>query len=192
MRVIAGTARGVPLKTIAARTTRPTIDRIKENLFNIIRDFIPGATVVDFFSGSGALCIEALSRGADRAILIEANPAAIEIIRHNLAKTRLSEKAEVWPGDFRRHLDRLAQAGPFDIIFLDPPHRSGLGEQALHLIKQYHLLSNDGIIIGEHHADEDYGRLIAGFEQVRRETYGNTAISIYLKVEETDESDLSG
>ncbi|HHT21231.1 MAG TPA: 16S rRNA (guanine(966)-N(2))-methyltransferase RsmD [Tissierellia bacterium] len=185
MRVIAGSAKGVPLQTISERTTRPTIDRIKENLFNIIRDFIPEARVVDFFSGSGALCIEALSRGAERAILIEANPKAVRVIRQNLAKTKLSDQAEVWPGDFRRYLDQLAEAGPFSIIFIDPPHRSGLGEEALHLINRYHLLENDGIIIGEHHADEDYGDTLAGFERVRQVTYGNTAISIYMK----DESD---
>lgn len=192
MRVISGIAKGVPLKTIPSQSTRPTIDRIKENLFNIIQDFIPDALVVDFFSGSGSLCIECLSRGARQAILIEANPEAVKVIHDNLRKTRLSEDAQVWPGDFRRHLDRLINRGPFDIIFLDPPHRSGLGEEAMELINQYHLLSNDGIIIGEHHADEDYGAWRSGFERVRQVTYGNTTISIYMNGEEIDESNLSG
>lgn len=183
MRVIAGSAKGIPLKTIASRSTRPTIDRIKENLFNIIRDFIPGAKVVDFFSGSGALCIESLSRGANQAILIEANPKAVEVIQHNLNKTRLNDRAQIWQGDFRRYIHQLVDAGPFGIIFIDPPHRSGLGEEALQLINRYHLLENDGIIIGEHHADEDYGDFVSGFERVRRVTYGNTAISIYMKDE---------
>lgn len=184
MRVIAGSAKGVPLKTISSRSTRPTIDRIKENLFNIIRDFIPDALVVDFFSGSGSLCIEALSRGARKAVLIEANPIAVDMIKDNLQRTRLQEQAMIWPGDFRRYINQLSQAGPFDIIFLDPPHRSGLGEEAMHLINRYHLLENDGIIIGEHHADEDYGDFRSGFERVRKETYGNTTISIYMKDEE--------
>lgn len=181
MRVIAGTARGIPLKTIASRSTRPTIDRVKENLFNIIRDFIPDALVCDFFSGSGALCIESLSRGARGAVMIEANPEAIQVIDSNLIKTRLHDKATILRGDFRQFASRLQAEGPFGIIFIDPPHRSGLGEAALELINRYHLLENDGIIVAEHHADEDYGGLRAGFERVRQENYGNTTISIYMK-----------
>lgn len=183
MRVIAGTAKGIPLKTIVERTTRPTIDRIKENLFNIIREFIPDATVTDFFSGSGALCIECLSRGAKHAYLIEANPVAVKVIKDNLNRTKLSGKATLWQGDFREFIPRLTQVGPFGIIFIDPPHRSGLGEAALQLINQYHLLEKDGIIVTEHHTDEDYGEFLSDLERVRQVTYGNTTISIYMKDE---------
>lgn len=117
MRVIAGTARSLKLKTIEGLDTRPTTDRIKETLFNILQPDIHGAVVLDLFSGSGAIAIEALSRGAKEAVLVENSKAACVCIRENLAHTRLMEKALVMECDCLTAVNRLAGHEPFDIIF---------------------------------------------------------------------------
>lgn len=182
MRVISGSARGIPLETIKERSTRPTIDRVKENLFNIIRDYIPGALVADFFAGSGSLCIEALSRGAHEAHLVEQNAQARACIERNLQRTRLQEQATVYPMSMQEAVQVMAdKALCFDLIFLDPPHHHALIDASLHCINNLHLLKNDGIIVAEHHTDEVFDEVIDGFEPIRRQTYGNTTITIFMK-----------
>lgn len=125
MRVIAGTARSLKLKTIEGLDTRPTTDRIKETLFNMLQTDIHGAAVLDLFSGSGAIAIEALSRGAKEAVLVENSKAACACIRENLAHTHLSEKAVVMECDCLTAVNRLAGHESFDIIFMDPPYGKG-------------------------------------------------------------------
>ena len=123
MRVIAGSARSLPLKTLDTSDTRPTQDRIKETLFNILHTDLPGSHFLDLFAGSGAIGIEALSRGAKKAWFIENNPKAVAIIRHNLEFTRLSDKAEVMTSDVIGGLSVLeALEQPVDLIFMDPPY----------------------------------------------------------------------
>lgn len=182
MRVISGIAKGIPLQTIKESSTRPTIDRVKENLFNIIRDFVEDAEVADFFAGSGALCIEALSRGARKAHLVEQNAAARQCIEQNLARTALEERAIIYPMSMQQAVHQFVQAGiSFDIIFLDPPHHHGLIEASLSHINNLHLLKNDGIIVAEHHTDEIFSHVQDGFEPVRRQSYGNTTITFFMK-----------
>ncbi|WP_459128735.1 16S rRNA (guanine(966)-N(2))-methyltransferase RsmD [Guggenheimella bovis] len=182
MRVIAGVAKGVPLVTIKERTTRPTIDRVKESLFNIIQGYIPDATVIDCFAGSGSLCIECLSRGAELAVFVEKNPEAMECVRKNLEKTHLKEKALCMKTSFSVALQEVKGRGlTFDIIFLDPPHRSGLHREAMRLIDNLHLLKDHGIIVCEHHTEEAYEDELHGFLRVRKEKYGNTTLSFYEK-----------
>ena len=123
MRVIAGSARSLPLKTLDTLDTRPTQDRIKETLFNILHTDLPGCLFLDLFAGSGAIGIEALSRGAKKAWFIENNPKATAIIRQNLDFTHLSDKAEVMMSDVIRGLSTLETLKhPVDIIFMDPPY----------------------------------------------------------------------
>lgn len=123
MRVIAGSARSLPLKTPDTLDTRPTQDRIKETLFNILHTDLPGCLFLDLFAGSGAIGIEALSRGAKKAWFIESNPKAAAIIRQNLEFTHLSDKAEVMTSDVIRGLSILETLEhPFDFIFMDPPY----------------------------------------------------------------------
>ncbi|MCM1468391.1 MAG: 16S rRNA (guanine(966)-N(2))-methyltransferase RsmD [Alistipes sp.] len=122
MRVIAGTARSLKLKTIEGQDTRPTTDRIKETLFNMLQPDIPGASFLDLFSGSGAIAIEALSRGALEAVLVENSRAACACIRENLEHTRLAHKALLLECDCVTALSRLIGHKPFDIIFMDPPY----------------------------------------------------------------------
>jgi 16S rRNA (guanine966-N2)-methyltransferase len=121
MRVIAGTARGVPLRAPRDRATRPVTDRVKETLFGILGERVPGARVLDLYAGSGALGIEALSRGAVRATFVERGREALAAIRHNLERTRLAAAASVHGRDVDQFLAR-DPGGPYDLAFLDPPY----------------------------------------------------------------------
>ncbi len=183
MRVIAGKARGVPLVTIKERTTRPTIDRVKENLFNIISFSIADAIVCDFFSGSGSLCIESLSRGAREAYMFEKNRKAIECIQKNLEKTKL-EGAMIIEGDFKKGVAYLIdhEIKP-DIIFLDPPHYSEFGEESMNLINKFELLNKNGIIVVEHNTKEEYLDSYGVYHRYKKKKYGNTTISLYKELE---------
>ena len=125
MRVIAGTARSLPLKTVPGLQTRPTTDRIKETLFNMLNPYLPGSSFLDLFSGSGAIGIEALSRGADHAVFVDCDRACCSVIRENLAFTHLSEHGEVLQRDALSAVSLLeARRKAFDIIFMDPPYAS--------------------------------------------------------------------
>lgn len=185
MRVIAGSARGIQLKTIPEFTTRPTVDRVKENMFNIIQHNVYGSIVLDLFSGSGGLCIESLSRGASKAFFIEKNPKCIPVINDNIEKTRLSDRAVVVNTDFEFFLTKAKRDGLiFDIIFLDPPHKKGLGIKALEIISKNNLLNDGGIIVVEHHPDEDYPDECYNFNKFKFKKYGNTTLSFYKPKEE--------
>ena len=120
MRVITGTARGIQLKTPDGLLTRPTADRVKEALFSIIHFDIPGATVLDLFGGTGQLGIEALSRGADRAVFVDAREESCKLIRENLKRTKLEKNATVIRSDYLDYLNRCREK--YNIILLDPPY----------------------------------------------------------------------
>ncbi|MCD7833035.1 MAG: 16S rRNA (guanine(966)-N(2))-methyltransferase RsmD [Lachnospiraceae bacterium] len=131
MRVIAGKARRIPLKTIAGDGTRPTTDRIKETLFNILQNDLYEIRFLDLFAGSGGIGIEALSRGAAFACFVDQNRAAADCIRENLRFTRLIDQAEVLNCEVRAALERLNGQPPFQIIFMDPPYGKGLEDLVL-------------------------------------------------------------
>ena len=122
MRVIAGTRRSMPLKTVSGLATRPTQDRTKETLFNVLQNDVPGSMFLDLFSGSGAIAIEALSRGAKKAYLVENSREAAACIRDNLAFTRLTDDAVLMETDAMTALKRLEGKMVFDIVFMDPPY----------------------------------------------------------------------
>lgn len=150
MRIISGSARGTKLYTLEGDATRPTLDRVKEPLFSIIQHYITDANVLDLFAGSGALSLEALSRGAEKAILCDYSRKAINIIRQNIEKTKLEEKTEVWNIDYEKALEKLKeQQEKFDIIFLDPPYRKNYLINSIERIIKYNLLTKDGIIVAE-------------------------------------------
>ena len=132
MRVIAGSAKRLLLKTIEGKDTRPTTDRIKETLFNMMQNDVYGCTFLDLFSGSGAIGIEALSRGAEMAVMVEHNPRAAQCIRENLKITHLEDKATVMNCDVITALKRLEERQlVFDIIFMDPPYNQLLEKAVL-------------------------------------------------------------
>lgn len=151
MRVITGTARGARLKTLEGLDTRPTTDKVKESVFNIIQFDVPGRAVLDLFAGSGQMAIEALSRGAASAVLVDSNRAAVKVICENLQKTRLSDLAQVVTGDYQSYLRSCRRQ--FDVIFLDPPYASDMLENSLKLISEFDILSSGGIIVCERPVD---------------------------------------
>lgn len=155
MRVIAGTRRSLPLKTPAGDDTRPTQDRTKETLFNVLQAHVEGAEFLDVFAGSGAISIEALSRGAAHATMIEKAVKALECIKSNLVFTKFTESADVMECDFSVALDRLRGHKPFDIIFMDPPYKAGYEPALFGLLADADYVSSDTIIVLEAALDTD-------------------------------------
>lgn len=150
MRVISGTARGKKLNSLEGLNTRPTLDRVKEALFSILQFNIKETDVLDLFSGSGALAIEALSRGANKAILCDYSKDAINIINKNIEATRLKDKAKVINKDYLETLKLLKKENEkFNIIFLDPPYKTDYIYKSIEKILQYNLIAEDGIIVAE-------------------------------------------
>ena len=147
MRIISGIARGTKLYTLDGNNTRPTLDRIKEPLFSIIQNNIKDAIVLDLFSGSGALGLEALSRGAKKAILCDKSYEAMDVIKRNIDKTHFEEKTEVFYGDSKNCLDKLNEK--IDLIFIDPPYKLNIAVKAVDIILKKDLLAKDGIIVLE-------------------------------------------
>lgn len=187
MRVISGSAKGIKLDTIKGLSTRPTIARIKESLFSTIHYLIEDSVVADFFSGSGSLCIEALSRGAKKAYFFEKNPKAMNMVKKNLEKTKLKEKSELFLGDYKKNINRIKEK--IDILFIDPPHFQNLVYEGLNLVKEYDILKNNGIIVVEHNTKELFEEKIYCFKRIKSKVYSNTTISYY---EVDDECNLSG
>lgn len=149
MRVIAGIAKSLPLKTIEGSDTRPTTDRIKETLFNMINYDLCDCCFLDLFSGSGAIGIEALSRGAAFAVFAERNPKAVQCIKENLSFTRLEKQSEVFLGDVLSVLKSLEGKNKFDIIFMDPPYGKDLEKNVLEYLSKSSLIKEDTTIIVE-------------------------------------------
>lgn len=157
MRVIAGTARRLLLKTPAGNETRPTTDRIKETLFNMLAPELPGCRFLDLFSGSGGIGIEALSRGADSCVFVERNKAALACIRSNLETTGFTERATVLATDVAYALRQLAvKKQPFDVIFMDPPYGMALEREALLFLAPSPLLTAHTVLIVETALDADF------------------------------------
>ena len=144
MRVITGTARGVPLKAPRGMDTRPTMDQVKEGIFSAVQFEVEGRTALDLFAGSGQLGIEALSRGARSAVFVDESRAAVQLVRANLALCRL--QGDVVQGE---SLGYLRTCGKFDLIFLDPPYDTGLLDKALENVVQFDILAEGGIIVCE-------------------------------------------
>lgn len=149
MRVITGSARGTKLNTPEGENTRPTTDRIKEALFSMIQFDIEGRAVLDLFAGSGQLAIEALSRGASRATLIDLSRDAVNIIIENAKKTHLYEKCRISAADYKSFIRGASGREKYDIIFLDPPYASGLIPEALAAISEGNIASEGSYIICE-------------------------------------------
>lgn len=159
MRVIAGKAKSVPLQTPKGMHTRPTTDRIKETLFNILQTGIAGCNFLDLFSGSGAIGIEALSRGAAHCVFVEQDRKAIKCIMDNLQKTKLQDESEVLVMDVLSALGRLDGKIRFDYIFMDPPYENGLEEKILLALADSSLMTKETVIIIEAALDTDFSFL---------------------------------
>ena len=189
MRVISGIYKGRRLTAPPGRDIRPTTDKTKEAMFSILAFDIPGARVLDLFSGTGALGIEALSRGAASCIFCEKSKAAVAQIEENLrhcgieaGRATFSEKARegaasVLPGDVMKSLEYLE--GPFDVIIMDPPYGQGLCEEALEIISGRGLLDDDGILVCEHRKEDDLPEAAGELVMTKQRRYGISMLSIY-------------
>lgn len=175
MRVISGQARGRKLLAPEGFDTRPTTDRVKESMFNLIMPYLPAESVLDLFAGSGALGIEALSRGSQSGVFVEADKTAANIVRKNLELARQSDKAQLFERDAFAFLSGTSMV--FDLILLDPPYNKGLIEKSLRMIAERGLLAPDGIIV----AECEYGGETpddAYFKTVKSAKYGKTNVFI--------------
>ena len=178
MRVITGKARGVQLKTPDGMLTRPTADRVKEALFSIINFDIPGANVLDLFGGTGQLGIEAMSRGAERCVFVDARENACKLIKENLKRTKL--EGTVIRSDYMDYLNRCKER--FSIIFLDPPYAEEFLENAIKRIMEIDILQTDGIIVAERPVGKDLPWTFAGYPRSKDYKYGKTLLTIYRKL----------
>jgi len=189
MRIISGKARGRRLKAPKGQHVRPTSARVKEALFNILPHDLGGTKVLDLFAGTGNLTIEALSRGAAEALLVDSSPRLEKTIRENLRRLDLSDRARVWTMPVTRALRRLAAQGErFDTIFVDPPYGRRLLEPALKMIAEGALLRPSGVLIAEHSAREKPELTYGGLALTDQRRYGDTVLSFYRPVREANES----
>ncbi len=159
MRVIAGKARRLTLKTVPGMETRPTTDRIKETLFNMLQPRMAGCRFLDLFAGSGGIGIEALSRGASEAVFVEKNREACSCIRENLSFTKLSDSGKLLTMDVLQALRSLEGSGSFDVIFMDPPYRQELEKHVLEYLETSSLCDEDTLVIVEADLPTDFSYL---------------------------------
>lgn len=182
MRIISGTARGTKLYTLEGKTTRPTLDRVKESLFNIIQNEIPNSIFLDLFSGSGAIGLEAASRGAKKAILCDKSKDAIQIIKKNIEKTHLNEKTELYNIDYELLLKTKVKE-KIDIVYIDPPYDSDFVIKSIKIIIEKKLLKDDSLVIVETDNEE---KILSDLEKLKIEVmdtrkYGRATL-IFLKI----------
>lgn len=178
MRIISGEHRGRKLLEFSGRDIRPTTDRVKESMFNLIQEYILDAEVLDMFGGSGALSLEALSRGASHAVCIDRDRRAADIIRKNAQTLNYTEKCEIINGDSLRYITGCGRS--FDIVFLDPPYNKGFIEPALKAIAENGILNSGGIAVLESDDTDFYGDS-EGLEIIKQRKYGRTYITVYQK-----------
>jgi 16S rRNA (guanine966-N2)-methyltransferase len=178
MRVIGGTAGGLMLKGPPRSGVRPTSDRVRESIFQIL-DAHDAALdrVLDLFSGTGALGIEALSRGAEHCDFVEADSRAVEVIRANLSTTHLKDRAKVLPVTVARAMDRLE--GPYSLVVADPPYEYDRAEQELAGVIERGLLAPDGTLVIEHSKRKEWPEELAGRPQLLTRRYGDTCVTFY-------------
>ncbi len=174
MRVIAGSARRLLLKTIDSQDTRPTTDRIKETLFNMLQFEVPGIDFLDLFSGSGAIGIEAISRGSKRAVFVENNPKAVRCIQENIEHCKFTEQSLVMSQDYMSALNRLNGKGyRFGVVFMDPPYNHGFERKAMQLMHDMDYVDENTIFIVEADINDDLVDEITafGYDLQREKTY---------------------
>jgi 16S rRNA (guanine966-N2)-methyltransferase len=182
MRIIAGEFRGRKIGQPPLDKARPTKDRIRESVFNMIASEVPGARVLDLFSGSGAYGLEALSRGAEYCEFVENCLECREVIESNIEHLSLSGRARLINADALRYIENMGQDdAKFDIIFSDPPYGCGESRNILIMINQYDILSSFGTLVLEHSSREDLPAKEGGVSIYKQKTYNNISISIFRK-----------
>lgn len=174
-------AKGHKLKTVKGMTTRPTTDKVKGSIFNIIASVIEDSDVLDVFAGTGSLGIEALSRGANNAVFFDRSSECCGIIKENLAHTKLADKAEVCVTDYIAGIGRLFREGrKFDLVFLDPPYNKNFIQETLKTLTNNDIMKNDGLIVVEHSTTDKLPKSIGRFEIINTRSYGDTSLTIFI------------
>ena len=179
MRVIAGSNKGRKLLTAAGLETRPTSDMLKGMLFNILAWRCPQARVLDLCAGSGALGIEALSRGATYAAFVEQQRLSLEALKANVAACGFNEISTIFASDVLRVLPSLRPDAPFDLVFFDPPYSSALYEPVLHILGEVHWLAPEAIVVVEHHKKQELPQQVLQLQRYRQTGHGSSALSFY-------------
>ena len=178
MRIISGTSRGKKLRTLRGQAIRPTSDRVKESIFNILGEEVDGKHVLDLFAGTGNLGIEALSRGATRTVFVEKEKLAIDLIKKNLSHCGFDDRFHIITGEVERAIRHLHRKGEvFDLIFLDPPYRRGLVQKTLGILQAQPLHHEDSILVIEHDRRETLSELTEGWTLARKRQFGDTVVS---------------
>lgn len=177
MRVITGSAKGKTLKTPEGMLTRPTAERVKEAVFSAIQFDLPGGAVLDLFAGTGQLGIEALSRGASRAVFVDARQDACELVKENLRRTNLLPQSTVVRADYLSYLERCEEQ--FSLILLDPPYAEIFLENALKKISEIDILRKDAIIVTERPLGKELSGDFPNFERSRDYKYGKTVVTFF-------------
>ncbi|MFC6170741.1 16S rRNA (guanine(966)-N(2))-methyltransferase RsmD [Loigolactobacillus jiayinensis] len=180
MRIISGEFGGRRLKAVPGQATRPTTDKVKEAIFNMIGPYFDGGHGLDLFAGSGGLGIEAISRGLDSMILVDRQYAAIKVIKENVATTKAVDRFQIIKAQAERAIQQFVATGQqFDLVLLDPPYRAQQIAAELTTFAEQKLLAPAATIVCETSSDTVLPEDLAGFTHLRRQTYGTTAITIY-------------
>lgn len=179
MRIIAGQWRGVRLVAPAGEVARPTTDRVKESLFNLMGWSWEGGIAVDLFAGSGSLGLEALSRGADHAVLVDTHPRSLAAVRENVHRLRAEDRCSVWRLDWARAWERLERLGwAAGWVFVDPPYRLGLWPRVLSVLADSPVPIRHGVAC-EHPGSVNLPDAVGRLRRVKHRVYGDIAISLY-------------
>jgi 16S rRNA (guanine(966)-N(2))-methyltransferase RsmD len=187
MRVISGKSKGRRLIAPKGRAVRPTADRIKESLFNILSRDFTGMRVLELFAGTGSVSIEALSRGAASALLVDASERSGRIIRENLRRLDLSDRAQLWVMPVDRALRSLAKQGQtFDLVFLDPPYDQNLVGRSLETLASLNRLSPGAVVVAEHSIREPVKSNYASLSLNDQRRYGDTLLSFFRRIASSD------
>ncbi len=180
MRVVAGEFRGRRLDRIEGMDIRPTSDKVKESLFNILGEAVIDSVFLDLFGGTGGVGIEALSRGAKHVVFIDTDIKSIKVLKGNLDHLNIKDNVEVFNTEYSTAISRLYRnKEEFDIIFIDPPYSIGLAQNALKEIDKYPILAQSGLIIVEHDSKDDMPSIQGKLYMYRSKQYGNTTLSFY-------------
>jgi RNA methyltransferase, rsmD family len=180
MRVTAGTLKNRKIKSREGRETRPTLERIKEAIFSIIEDKVVDAKFLDLYSGTGNIAIEALSRGAKRAVMIEQDKEALRIIIDNIDTLGLTNVSRAYKNDVSRAIEILGRKNEkFDIIFLDPPYKENISISTIEKVSENNILAEGGIIISEHSIYEKMPEKIGNFVKYDERNYNKKIVTFY-------------
>lgn len=182
MRIIAGEVKNRIIKTRKGYDTRPTLESVKESLFSIIAPYVEGSSFLDLFSGSGSISLEAMSRGARRAVMIEKDGEALKYIIENINSLGYTEKCRAYKNDVIRAVEILGRKEEkFDIIFMDPPYKDEICTKVLKAIDKAKILNDDGLIICEHHIYEDLADEISSFRKSDERKYNKKILTFYTR-----------